>query len=158
MERERERGERREAFAARLSLSRGYIGGRWPASAKRTPPAPPGARRPPKTYPEGGKLINEFGSRPQPAPTVSLADRKILIQRVYRRAMTVHSEATTDHGLPTQASATADGGRARVAGVGTSRQYSLWITKSWPRKPLFSLLSLSLFPTGQIILLNSKNL
>ena len=90
--------------------------------------------------------------------SLSLADRQILIQRVYRRALADHSEAPADHGMPTQASATADGGRARVAGAGRGRRYTLWITKSWPRKPLFSLFSLSLFPTGQIILLNSKNL
>ena len=77
--------------------------------------------------------------------SLSLADRQILIQRVYRRAMTVHSEATTDHGLPTQASATADGGRVRVAGADAGRQYTLWITNFGGRKPLFSLsLSLSL--------------
>ena len=76
--------------------------------------------------------------------SLSLADRKILIQRVYRRACAGHIEAPADHGLATQASATADGVRVRVAGAGTRRQYTLWITKSWPRKPLFSLFSLSL--------------
>ena len=90
--------------------------------------------------------------------SLSLADRKILIQRVYRRACAGHIEAPADHGLATQASATADGGRARVAGAGTRRQYTLWITNFGGRKPLFSLFSLSLSPTGQIILLNSKNL
>ena len=69
------------------SLSRGYIDGRVPAWTKRTPPARPWrAFGAPKVYLEGGKLINEFEaglSRPKTA----LAGRKILIQRVYRRAM-----------------------------------------------------------------------
>ena len=95
--------------------------------------------------------MNEFGSGPQPALTVSLADRQILIQRVYRRACAGYIEAPADHGLATQASATADGGRVRVAGAGAGRQYTLWITKSWRRKPLFSLFSLSLSLSSQLV-------
>ena len=73
----------------RKTLSRGYIDGDGlPQRGVRRPRAL-GA---PKVYPEGGKLINEFEaglSRPEPA----LADRKILIQRVYRRACARMDEA-----------------------------------------------------------------
>ena len=140
-EREREKRERDREFADRISLSRGYIAGDGRPQRGGRRPRAPGARRPPKAYPAGGKLINEFGSRPPRAlavpadqenpysegistgdglpqrgvrrpralgaprvypeggklinefeaglsrPKTALAGRKILIQRVYRRAM-----------------------------------------------------------------------
>ena len=89
--------------------------------------------------------------------SLSLADRKILIQRVYRRACAGHIEAPADHGLATQASATAGRGtRARRWG---GRKPPIYPLDNEILAAKASLLSLfSLFPTGQIILLNSKNL
>ena len=49
-----------------------------------------------KSYPEGGKLIDEFGAGLR-GPTPALADRKILIQRVYRRALARCSDAIAVH-------------------------------------------------------------
>ena len=58
--------------------------------------------------------------------SLSLADRKILIRRVYRRACASPSEPTADRGLPTQAPAV--GGRDTRA-----RRWS------WRRPPIYPL-------------------
>ena len=58
-----------EPISPRKSLSRGYIAALWPAVARRERPAPPkqalaALESQGQSYPEGGKLIDEFGSRP----------------------------------------------------------------------------------------------
>ena len=162
------------------SLSRGYIdgNGRPPRAlavlADHENPYPEGistgvclpqrgGRRPrapgaPQVYPAGRKLINESGSRPPPALTVvgrqANPYSEGISAGVRRPQRGARRPRPADAGLCDDGRGT----RARRRGGHRPPIYPL-DNEFWGAKAsLLSLFSLSLFPTGQIILLNSKNL
>ena len=116
-----------------------------------------GARRPSQVYPAGGKLMNEFGSGPQPALTVVGRQANPYPEGISAGVRRPHRGARRPRPGDAGLCHGGRGTRARRWGGQRPSIYPLDNEILAAKASLLSLLSLSLFPTGQIILSNSKN-